>query len=633
LQNLYDCKEYERAYNYLLIGIENMCGIVGYIGKRNSVDVIFDGLRKLEYRGYDSSGIAVIVDKELQVRKKVGRIYNLRSDILKDPITSNIGLGHTRWATHGKPSEKNAHPHMDSTKSIVIVHNGIVENYAKLRTELLECNQEFESETDTEVIVHLIKKNYSNSLFRAVQETLSEIKGSYALGIMCKYEPDKIVCARRDAPLVIGIGQGENFIASDVTALLHYTRNVVFLEDGDIAEIMADKVIIRDIRSNIIKNREIKSILWNDAQSEKNGYKHFMLKEILEQPRTIEETFRGRIYPNEGRVYIKEFGLKDEDIKNISNIYVVACGTSYHAGLVSKFLFENFAEIPTEVDIASEFRYRNSVLSKKNLVIVISQSGETADTLAALKLAKSKDCWTLAICNVVGSSISREAENVIYTYCGPEIGVASTKAFTSQLTVLYMLAFDLANKRGKLGKEKLKEYLNELWEIPLKISGFLKNIKLLQDIAEVFISKRNFLYLGRHVNYPIALEGALKLKEISYIHAEGYAAGEMKHGPIALIDESMPIVAIVVKSGVYEKIISNIEEAKSRGGTIIALASEYDEEIVAKSDYIIYVPKVNEFISPLVTVIPLQLLAYYIAVFLGRDVDQPRNLAKSVTVE
>ncbi|MDR1511442.1 MAG: glutamine--fructose-6-phosphate transaminase (isomerizing) [Endomicrobium sp.] len=609
-----------------------MCGIVGYIGKRNSVDVVLYGLGKLEYRGYDSSGIAVVVDKKLQIRKKVGRLYNLKSDVLKDHIIANVGLGHTRWATHGKPSEINAHPHVDSAESIVIVHNGIVENYVKLRSELLKFGQEFKSETDSEVIVHLIKRNYKSSLFRAVQGVLSEIKGSYALGVLCKYEPDKIVCARQDAPLVIGIGKGENFVASDVTALLPYTRNMIFLEDGDVAEITSEKVIVRDIEGNM-KNREIRNIQWSATQTKKDGYKHFMLKEIFEQPQTLKETLRCRIYPSEGRVRIEGIEFKDEDIKNISNIHIVACGTSYHAGLVSKFLFENFTEVPTEVDIASEFRYGNPILNEKSLVILVSQSGETADTLAALKLAKSKNCMTLAVCNVVGSSISREAEYVIYTRCGPEIGVASTKTFTSQLAILYMLAFDWANKKGKLAEKKLKEYLNELYEIPLKISKFLNNIKLLKDIAKVFVNKRDFLYVGRHVNYPVALEGALKLKEISYIHAEGYAAGEMKHGPIALIDESMPVVAIAVKSRVYEKIISNIEEAKSRGGTIVALASECDEEIVTKSDYIIYVPKVNEFMSPFVTVVPLQLLAYYVAVLLGCDVDQPRNLAKSVTVE
>jgi len=609
-----------------------MCGIFGYVGNKNSVDIIFSGLKKLEYRGYDSSGIAVVIDKELQIRRSVGRLCNLKSNLLKSPMSANIGIGHTRWATHGKPSEKNAHPHMDPTKSIVIVHNGIVENYGKLRTELLKCEWEFKSETDTEIIAHLIRRCYKNNLFNAVQKALCKVKGSYALGVLCKYESDKIVCAKQDAPLIIGVGKGENFIASDVTALLPYTRDMIFLEDGDIAEVSAEKIVVKDIKGGI-KNREIKNIQWNAAQAEKDGYKHFMLKEIFEQPRAIENTFRGRIYPETGRICIEEAKLKEEDIRSLSNIYIVACGTSYHAGLASKFLFENFTKIPTEVDIASEFRYRTPILNEKTLIIVISQSGETADTLAALKLAKSKSCQTLAVCNVVDSSISREAKYTVYTHCGPEIGVASTKAFTSQLAVLYLLAFDWAYKRGKLTKEKLKEYLKELWEIPLKISKFLKNTESLQTLAKEFMNKKDFLYLGRHVNYPVALEGALKLKEIAYMHAEGYAAGEMKHGPIALIDESIPILAIAVKSEVYKKIVSNIEEVKSRGGSVVVVASESDKEIVTKSDYTIYVPEVDEFISPLMTVIPLQLLAYYIAVFLGCDVDQPRNLAKSVTVE
>jgi glucosamine--fructose-6-phosphate aminotransferase (isomerizing) len=407
---------------------------------------------------------------------------------------------------------------------------------------------------------------------------------------------------------------------------------MIFLENGDIAEITAEKVVIKNIKGNII-NREIKNIRWNTVQAEKKGYKHFMLKEIFEQPRTIEDAFRGKIYPDEGRVYIEEVKLKEEYIKNISSIYIVACGTSYHSGLVSKFLFESFAKISTEVDIASEFRYRDVILDEKTLVVVISQSGETADTLAALRLAKSKGCQTLSVCNVVGSSISREAKHVIYTHCGPEMGVASTKAFTGQVTVLYILALDLACKRETLTVRELKKYLKELWEIPLKINKFLKNTKAVRDIAKVFANKKGFLYLGRHINYPVALEGALKIKEISYIHAEGYAAGEMKHGPIALIDKSMPILAIIIKGKVYEKIISNIEEAKARGGTIIAVAARSDKEIGNKSDYVIYVPETDEFVSPLMTVIPLQLLAYYISVILGRDVDQPRNLAKSVTVE
>ncbi|MDR0820743.1 MAG: glutamine--fructose-6-phosphate transaminase (isomerizing) [Endomicrobium sp.] len=609
-----------------------MCGIFGYIGEKNAVDIIFKGLKKLEYRGYDSAGIAVVVDKELHIRRSVGKLCNLGLSLKENPISANIGIGHTRWATHGRPSKKNAHPHTDSAKTVVIVHNGIIENYVELKAELQKDGQEFKSETDTEVITHLIKKYYEDNLFCAVQKTLSRVRGSYALGIVSKDEPDKIICVRQDAPLIIGVGVGENFMASDIPALLSYTRDMIFLENGDIAEITAEKIVIKNIKGDII-NREIKNIRWDTVQAEKNGYKHFMLKEIFEQPRTIEDTFRGRIYPDEGRVYIEEVKLEKEYIKNISNIYIVACGTSYHSGLVSKFLFESFAKIPTEVDIASEFRYRDVILDEKTLVVVVSQSGETADTLAALRLAKTKGCQILAVCNVVGSSISREAMHVIYTHCGPEIGVASTKAFTGQVTALYILALDLACKREILTIGELKKYLKELWEIPLKINKFLKNAKFVHDIAKVFASKRDFLYLGRHINYPVALEGALKIKEISYIHAEGYAAGEMKHGPIALIDKSMPIVAIVIKGRIYEKIISNIEEAKARGGIIIAVADQSDKEIGNKSDYVIYVPETDEFVSPLMTVIPLQLLAYYISVILSCDVDQPRNLAKSVTVE
>ncbi|GHT58313.1 glutamine--fructose-6-phosphate aminotransferase [isomerizing] [Endomicrobiia bacterium] len=609
-----------------------MCGIVGYVGKRNAVDIILKGLKKLEYRGYDSAGIAVIVDNELQIRKNVGKLCNLRENIAKNPLSANIGIGHTRWATHGKSSEENAHPHTDSTKSVVIVHNGIIENYVELRAKLQKDGKEFKSETDTEVIVHLIKKHYTDNLLSAVQKTLSEVKGSYSLGIICKDEPSEIVCARQDAPLIIGIGKGENFIASDITALLPYTHDMIFLENDDIAEVTSDKIIITDINNNI-KRREVKNIQWDAIQAEKDGYKHFMLKEIFEQPRTIEDTFRGRIYPDEGRVYVEEIKIKREDIKKISNIYILACGTSYHSGLVSKFLFENFAKIPTEVDIASEFRYREPVLNENTLIIVVSQSGETADTLAVLRLAKSRGCRTLAICNVVGSSMSREARHILYTHCGPEIGVASTKAFAGQLTTLYILALDFAHKRETLTNKELKKYLKELWDVPVKIDEFLKKAESINDIAKVFAHQRDFLYLGRSVNYPVALEGALKLKEISYIHAEGYAAGEMKHGPIALIDESMPIVAIAVESKVYNKMVSNIEEVKARGGTIITVANESDKEIKRKSDHVIYVPKTDEFVSPLVTVVPLQLLAYYIAVLLGCDVDQPRNLAKSVTVE
>lgn len=609
-----------------------MCGIVGYIGDKSAADIIFKGLEKLEYRGYDSAGIAVVADNKLDIRRSVGKLCNLKELLKKQPLRANLGIGHTRWATHGKPSEENAHPHTDPAKSVVIVHNGIIENYIELKAKLKGGSKKFKSETDTEVIAHLIKHYYKDDLLKAVQRTLKDVKGSYALGIVCKDEPETLVCARYDAPLIIGIGKNENFIASDIPALLPYTRNMVFLENGDIAKITKKEIKIFNALGKQVK-REMKNIKWDALMAEKDGYKHFMLKEIFEQTRTIEDTLRGRIYPEEGKVYIEEVKLKKQFIENISKIYIVACGTSYHAGLVGKFLFENFAKIPTEVDIASEFRYREPILDKNTLTIFISQSGETADTLAALRLAKSKGCQTLAICNVVGSSISREANHVTYTHCGPEIGVASTKAFTGQLTALYILALDWAAKRKSIPKADLRKYINELWEIPLKVGEFLKNSSSVYKIAKQFFSKRDFLYLGRNVNYPIALEGALKLKEISYIHAEGYAAGEMKHGPIALIDESMPIVAIAVSGKVYEKMISNMAEAKARGATIIIVTDKKDKNIKKISDYQINIPVVNEFISPLLSVIPLQLLAYYVAVFLGCDVDQPRNLAKSVTVE
>lgn len=610
-----------------------MCGIVGYVGEENAADIIYNGLERLEYRGYDSAGIAIIKESgELEIRRSAGKLNNLGSNLVKNPLKGKIGIGHTRWATHGKPCEENAHPHTDESKSIVIVHNGIIENYAELKNTLQKEGQHFNSETDTEVVAHLIKKYYNGNLLQSVQRALKDIRGSYALVIISKNDPDRIVCARLDAPLILGVGKNENFIASDIPALLPYTRKMMFLENGDVAEITKDKISIFDHENNVRK-REIKNILWDAVQAEKGGYKHFMLKEIFEQPRTIEDTFRGRIYPEEGRVYIEEAKIETGYLNNLSKIHIVACGTSYHAGLVGKFLVENFVKIPTEVAIASEFRYGGPIIDEKTLVVLISQSGETADTLAALRLAKEKGCKTLAICNVVGSSISREADHTVYTHCGPEIGVASTKAFTGQLTALYVLALDWASKVESMSKEELKRYLKELWEIPLKVSEFLKNADSVNEIAKIFASKRDFLYLGRNVNYPIALEGALKLKEISYIHAEGYAAGEMKHGPIALIDERMPIVAIAPQGKVYEKMLSNIEEAKARGGTVIAVVSEKDEIVKQKSDYQIFVPKTDEYFSSLMTVIPLQLLAYYIAVFLGSDVDQPRNLAKSVTVE
>ncbi|MDR3244449.1 MAG: glutamine--fructose-6-phosphate transaminase (isomerizing) [Elusimicrobiota bacterium] len=608
-----------------------MCGIVGYIGQNNASDIIFEGLRKLEYRGYDSAGIAVILDNNLHLRRSVGKLSNLKEVLSKKPLHSNIGIGHTRWATHGKPSEENAHPHTDETNSIVIVHNGIIENYAELKNNLQKEGAVFKSETDTEVMAYLIKKYYKNNLFDAVKKALKEIRGSYALGVLCKDEPDKIICARAEAPLIIGVGREENFIASDIPALLAYTKDMIFLEDGDIAQISADSIIIEN--SGSIVKRQTKTILWDAVQAEKAGFRHFMLKEIFEQPQTIEDTIRGRIYPDECKIIMDAINFDLDFIKGISQAHIVACGTAYYSGLVAKFLFENFCKISVDVDIASEFRYRQPVLNENSLVIFISQSGETADTLAALKLAKSKNCKTLAICNVVGSTISRQADNVLYTHCGPEIGVASTKAFTGQLAALYILALDWAQKRNTLSKDLLSKYMKELWNIPLKTSNLLKNTEQISKIAKLFANKKDFLYLGRHINYPIALEGALKLKEISYIHAEGYPAGEMKHGPIALIDENMPIVVIMPQSSVYEKILSNIEEAKARGAVIIAIASQGDILVKEHTDYQFFIPQTDEFFSPILSVIPMQLLAYHIAVSLGCDVDQPRNLAKSVTVE
>ncbi|MDR2191262.1 MAG: glutamine--fructose-6-phosphate transaminase (isomerizing) [Endomicrobium sp.] len=609
-----------------------MCGIVGYIGGAEAVDIIFDGLKKLEYRGYDSAGVAVVSGGKLEIRRSAGKLSKLKEVLSKKPLSGNLGVGHTRWATHGKPCEENAHPHTDSSGSIVVVHNGIIENYVELKENLQKDGQVFKSETDTEVVAHLVRKYYKNNLFEAVKRALKDIRGSYSLGVICKDEPKKIVCARYDAPLIIGCGKNENFIASDIPALLAYTKDMIFLENGDIAEISSEKIFIADLDGKEIK-REIKKISWDAVQAEKDGYKHFMLKEIYEQPRAIEDTFRGRIYPDDGRVYIEEVKLTREFIQNLSRVYIVACGTSYHAGLTAKFLIENFAKISVEADIASEFRYRRPVFFENSLTVAISQSGETADTIAALRLAKANGSKTLAVCNVVDSSLAREADDVFYTRCGPEIGVASTKAFTGQLTAFYILALDWAQKRDSLTPELLQKYIKELWAVPLKVSDFLKNSESVLEAAKNYSNKKDFLYLGRHVNYPVALEGALKLKEISYIHAEGYAAGEMKHGPIALIDERMPIVAIAVRSKIYEKIVSNIEEAKARGGTIIAIASGKDKNIAAQTDVQIYVPETDEFFSPIITAVPLQLLAYHIAVILGCDVDQPRNLAKSVTVE
>lgn len=609
-----------------------MCGIVGYIGNKNAVDVIYSGLEKLEYRGYDSAGIAVIENGKIERRRSVGKLKHLQENIKTNPISGNIGIGHTRWATHGKPSEENAHPHTDCSGKIVVVHNGIIENYVDLKKSLQKEGHKFASETDTEVIAHLIEKYYKNDLLVAVKSALKDIRGAYALCAICKDDSSRIVVARKDAPLVIGIGKDENYIASDVSALLQYTKDVIFLENGDVAEIKESSIKIFDINDNVIE-RNSQKILWNALQAEKCGYKHFMLKEIHEQTQTTQDTFRGRISDESNKIILQSVNLTKKEIENISRICIVACGTSYHAGLTAKFLFENITNIPTEVNIASEFRYANPVIDDKVLTIFISQSGETADTLAALRLAKEKKSKTIAICNVVGSSISREADHTLYTHCGPEIGVASTKAFTGQLTALYLLVMFVASQKGTISDEQLAKFLSDLRDIPNKISETLKLSNKIKEIAKLFQNTKQFIYLARNINYPIALEGALKLKEISYIYAEGYPAGEMKHGPIALIDETMPVMVIATKSKVYEKILSNIEEAKARGAKIIAIANKGNKDIVKNSDYQIFVPEVNELLSPLINVIPLQFFAYFVSVMKGCDVDQPRNLAKSVTVE
>ena len=609
-----------------------MCGIVGYVGKDNAKNIIIDGLKRLEYRGYDSAGIALIVKGGIRTFKKEGKIRNLECELNKLHLFSNIGIGHTRWATHGEPVDTNAHPHSDCSGKISIVHNGIIENYSELRKELISKGHRFESDTDTEVIAHLIEEELKNSpsFFSAFIKAVRKLKGSYAIAAITVYETDKIFVARKDSPLIIGIGNGENFVASDIPAFLSYTNRALPLDDLEVAIIGKDSFQVFDIKGNE-KKKEPFTIPWSLAQAEKAGYKHFMLKEIYEQPRAIADTISGNLPWLKGSVPLERINPK-----TFNRVQIVACGTSYHAGLIGKFYIENFSHLPVEVDLASEYRYRSPVVDEKTLVIAITQSGETADTLAAVKFAKKKGAKTLAVCNVIGSSVTRESDQVLYTYAGPEISVASTKAFTTQVVTLFMFSLWLGKMRNVLKDEKVEELLHELMELPSKVEDFLNGEKergTVKEIAESFYKAKNALYIGRHVNYPIALEGALKLKEISYIHAEGYPAGEMKHGPIALIDETMPVVVVATKGSVYEKILSNIEEVKARKGKVIAVTNPECREVKEKTDASIEVLQINEFLSPVTNIVPLQLLAYHIADFLGYDVDQPRNLAKSVTVE
>ncbi len=592
-----------------------MCGIIGYTGKEEALPLILGGLERLEYRGYDSAGIALIEDKRLIVEKKVGKIRELVRSLWGKPYKGKTGIGHTRWATHGEPSTENAHPHTDEKNEFAVVHNGIVENYMELRRELQQAGVKFRSDTDTEVIAHLIAKNYEGDLFEAVLRVVNKLKGAFAFAVITLHEPNRIIGVKQGSPLVIGIGEGENFIASDIPAILPYTRNVITLSDGELADVTPAGVNIYDFNGNPV-TKEITIVPWDIISAEKAGFKHFMLKEIYEQPKAVGDTIRGLI--SEGDSI--PFSLRD-----FRRILIIACGTSYHAGLIGKFWIEKYAEVPTEVVYASEFRYADFPISRDDLIIGISQSGETIDTKFAMNFAKERGAKTLAIVNVVGSSIDRESDYALHTHAGPEIGVAATKTFTAQLAALYYLASSEHREKDRL--------MNELTKVPTKIEGALEKAEDIEKIAEKYMKKKDFLYLGRYLSFPIALEGALKLKEISYIHAEGYPAGEMKHGPIALIDENMPVVVIAPQDRVYEKTLSNIEEVRTRKGEVISVGFEKDEKLEKVSNEFISVPPVEEDLTPFVTVIPLQLIAYYIASKLGLDVDQPRNLAKTVTVE
>ncbi len=610
-----------------------MCGIVGYLGKGDAIKVILDGLHRLEYRGYDSAGIAVLQGNKLQVRRCCGKVDNLAAKLKKSPIYGNLGVGHTRWATHGRPSEENAHPHTDCRKSLVVVHNGIIENYMSLKRELVVEGHIFRSETDTEVVSHLIEKYMEGDGFEeGVLRALRRLKGSYALCVISKSYPGKIIAARCGSPLIIGMKDGEKFVASDVPAIIRKTRDVVHLGDREVAVFGEESA-----RFNSLDGRKLQKsptrITWDIADAEKGDYPHFMLKEIHEQPRAVEDTIVGRIAEDMKGVHLEELGMSRRDIRSVRRIVVTACGTSWHAALIGKYLFEEHVRIPVEIDYAAEFRYRDPVVDKNTLVIVISQSGETADTIAAVKEARSKGARIISICNVVGSSITRLSDGIVYTRAGPEIGVASTKAFTTQLAVLYLMSLFMADKLGKFSREDMKKKIVELRKIPHKMESLLKREDGIKEIADRFYKSTNFLYLGRGEGFPIALEGALKLKEVSYIHAEGYPAAEMKHGPIALIDENMPVVVLALRGKRYEKIMGNIEEIKARDGVVIALASEGDRSIGKKVDEVIYIPEISAELSPILAVIPLQLLAYYIADKKSCPIDQPRNLAKSVTVE
>jgi glucosamine--fructose-6-phosphate aminotransferase (isomerizing) len=612
-----------------------MCGIVGYVGDKSAVDIIVEGLKRLEYRGYDSAGVAVLHAGHLQVRRAAGRLKMLEGVLRERPVTGSLGIGHTRWATHGRPSEENAHPHTDCAGELVVVHNGILENYLEIKERLLAEGHIFRSETDTEVLAHLVEHHLkaTGRLESAVKRALAEVRGSYAIGVVATAAPDRLVAAKQGAgSVVVGLGRGEMFVASDIPAILSHTRDVVILEDNDVAAITAHGVEVTTVDGEPVQRAPVR-ILWDPIMAEKGGYRHFMLKEIYEQPRAVTDTFRGRIAPETGSVVLPDVNLDPSTVRALQRVVIVACGTSFHAAMLGRTMIEQLARIPVEIDLGSEFRYRDAVVGPDVLLVAISQSGETADTLGAVKAAKLKGCPILAITNVVGSALAREATGTLYTHAGPEIGVASTKAFTTQIVALYLLSLWLGRQREVITPEDVKKRIQDLVEIPRLIESTLELDSTIDALARRLSTAQDFLYLGRGGQFPIALEGALKLKEISYIHAEGYAGGEMKHGPIALITEGLPVVALAPRDSSYDRMLGNIEEVRARDGLLVAVGHPGDRALAAKAQHVIEVPPTTELLTPLITVVPLQLLAYHIAVRRGCDVDQPRNLAKSVTVE
>lgn len=609
-----------------------MCGIVGYVGNAQAAPFLLDGMSKLEYRGYDSAGIAVYEKGKIRVEKCVGRLDALRHKLEGRMPEGSMGIGHTRWATHGRPSDRNSHPHTDESGDFVVVHNGIIENYLMLKEKLIAKGQKFSSDTDTEIVAHLFADFYEGDMEEAVKKVLKTIEGSYSLVFMCAAEPDKLICTKKDNPLIIGLGEGENFIASDIPAIIAKTRRTYIMSDGEIASVTKDGVWVQDINGTPI-TKKVFEVNWNAEAAEKGGFEHFMLKEIYEQPKAIKDTMRGRLAENGTEINFTELGWTPEDFTGISKIFIVACGTAYHAGIVGKYYLENLARIPVEVDIASEFRYRNPLVDANCLTIVISQSGETIDTLAALKEAKRLGSRTLAVTNVVGSSIAREADQVVYTYAGPEIAVASTKAYTTQLLVMLMLAVYVGRLRGTLDGNKADALAKGLHKVPEQLHDMLENVDQIKVFARHYGSSLDAFFLGRSLDYAVALEGALKLKEISYIHAEAYAAGELKHGTLALIVEGVPVIVLATQEDVYDKTVSNLQEVKAREAMVIAIALEGDDSIAKYADHVIYIPRADKELAPILAVLPLQLLAYYAALTRGCDVDKPRNLAKSVTVE